>query len=98
MLGTGLVVDKTISSKNWEKGLIDTFDSILSRRPIKRFIQVPHCRFHSNSSFFMLVIDLPKNVRQIIIFYNSPVMTTKTYKDNKIIKHLRKLNKNANSL
>lgn len=71
------------------------FDDILFKNPIKRFIEIPYKKFHSKSSFFMLIIDLPKDIQQIIMFFPHPVITTKIYENNVIIQHLRKLINNS---
>lgn len=89
ILGTGLTASGRIKAqKEWELNLMDIFDKLISRKGIKTFVET---KLHSNMSFLMLVVDLPNNIKQMITFYCRPVITTRIYSDNKIIRHLRNL-------
>ena len=93
ILGTGLIVRGEVKKQEkWENNLIDIFDKIIMKKRIKTFIET---RLHSNMSFFMLIIDLPKDATQMVTFYCRPVMTTKIYADNPVIQHMRALINNA---
>lgn len=89
ILGTGLIRGGELKGQEkWGKDLMDVFDKLILRNGIKTFIET---KLHSNMSFFILIVDLPNNIKQIVTFYCRPVMRTKIYANNEIIQHMRKL-------
>jgi len=87
---TGLIAEGIIKAKEWKHGVINILDQILLKKPVKASIGIYPPRMPA--SFLMLIIDLPNNVQQKVIFYNHLFITGKgVYENNKIIRHIKSL-------